>query len=99
MPTAAVHHTSGTAAPFTRCRCTIIRGFAALLERRMHMMDEKVGSNLRNLYAHGLLEPDSGNSGTALCFLCLLVRLLCMYSKSAWEIIEKFEQNEQRNQE
>ena len=63
------------------------------------MMDEKVGSNLRNLYAHGLLEPDSGNSGTALCFLCLLVRLLCMYSKSAWEIIEKFEQNEQRNQE
>ena len=40
MPTAAVHHTSGTAAPFTRCRCTIIRGFAALLERRMHPVDQ-----------------------------------------------------------
>ena len=53
------------------------------------IMDEKAGSNLRNLIAHGLLEPDSGNSGVALCFLFRVIRLLCMYSTSAWDILKK----------
>lgn len=47
------------------------------------ILDEKAGANLRNLNAHGLLEPAEGRSGTALCFLCLLIRLLSMYSPEA----------------
>ena len=35
MFAAAVHHLPETAAPLMRCRCTIVRGLAALLERRM----------------------------------------------------------------
>lgn len=59
------------------------------------IMDEKAGSNLRNLIAHGLIEPDYGNSGIALCFLFRLVRLLCMYSTSAWDILKKLRLKEE----
>lgn len=44
------------------------------------IMEDPVGENLRNLNAHGLLEPQRGNSTSALCFLCLLIKLLVMYS-------------------
>lgn len=50
------------------------------------IMDEKAGSNFRNLIAHGLLDNDAGDSGVALCFLCLLIRLLSLYSISAQKI-------------
>lgn len=64
------------------------------------IMDEKAGSNLRNLIAHGLLEPDSGNSGVALCFLFRVIRLLCMYSTSAWDILKKLRlEKENKTQE
>lgn len=64
------------------------------------IMDEKAGSNLRNLIAHGLLEPDSGNSGVALCFLFRVIRLLCMYSTSAWDILKKLRlEKEDKTQE
>lgn len=43
------------------------------------IMDEPIGENLRNLNAHGVLEPQKGNSEVALCFLCLLIKLLSMY--------------------
>lgn len=51
------------------------------------IMDEKAGSNFRNLMAHGLLDSDAGSSGVALCFLCMLIRLLSLYSKPALEIV------------
>lgn len=63
------------------------------------IMDEKAGSNLRNLIAHGLLEPDSGNSGVALCFLFRVIRLLCMYSTSAWDILKKLRSKEESKTE
>ncbi len=53
------------------------------------IMDEKAGANLRNLNAHGLLEPGVDNSGFMLCFLCLLIRLLSMYTADATEIINR----------
>ena len=63
------------------------------------IMDEKAGSNLRNLIAHGLLEPDSWNSGVALCFLFRVIRLLCMYSTSAWDILKKLRSKEENKTE
>ena len=53
------------------------------------IMDDAIGENLRNLNAHGLLEPHEGNGGQALCFVCLLIKLLFMYSKKATPIIDK----------
>jgi len=53
------------------------------------IMDDPIGENLRNLNAHGILEPSKGNGGTALCFLCLLIKFLMMYSRDAWEIVHK----------
>lgn len=50
------------------------------------ILDEKTGANLRNLNAHGLLGPQRGSSGLALCFLCLLIRLLSLYSVKAHSI-------------
>lgn len=53
------------------------------------IMDEPIGENLRNLNAHGLLEPKRGNSMSAVCFLCLLIKLLVMYSPKAQPILKK----------
>ena len=53
------------------------------------IMDEPIGENLRNLNAHGLLEPQRGNSMSAVCFLCLLIKLLVMYSPKAQPILKK----------
>ena len=53
------------------------------------IMDEPIGENLRNLNAHGLLEPQKGNSMSAVCFLCLLIKLLVMYSPKAQPILKK----------
>ena len=51
-------------------------------------MDEPIGENLRNLNAHGVLEPQKGNSEVALCFLCLLIKLLSMYSINTRPILK-----------
>lgn len=53
------------------------------------IMDEKTGANLRNLNAHGLLEPEVEQTGIMLCYLCLLIRLLSMYTADAIEIINR----------
>ena len=53
------------------------------------ILDEPIGENLRNLNAHGLLEPNMGNSTSALCFLCLLIKLLVMYSPNVHPILKK----------
>ena len=47
------------------------------------IMDEPIGENLRNLNAHGLLEPDVGGGTGALCFLSMLIMLLSLYSEKA----------------
>lgn len=52
------------------------------------IMDEPIGENLRNLNAHGVLEPQKGNSEVALCFLCLLIKLLSMYSINTRPILK-----------
>ncbi len=53
------------------------------------IMDEPIGENLRNLNAHGGLEPEKGNGSSALYFLCLVIRLLSMYAPNALPIIIK----------
>lgn len=53
------------------------------------IMDDKAGLNLRNLNAHGLLEPEMGSNGIALSFLCLLIKLVSLYSKEAIRISKK----------
>lgn len=52
------------------------------------IMDEPLGENLRNLNAHGILEPKKGDSMVALCFLSLLIKLLVMYSANAQPILK-----------
>ena len=51
------------------------------------LIDSRVGPNLRNLNAHGLLGPDTGNSGVALIFLSFLIKFLSMYSKEGGRIL------------
>ena len=51
-------------------------------------MDEPIGENLRNLNAHGILEPQKGNSEVALCFLSLLIKLLSAYNINVCPILE-----------
>lgn len=51
------------------------------------LLDARGGPNLRNLNAHGLLEPEVGNSGIALCFLSFLIKFLSLYSEKASEIL------------
>ena len=59
------------------------------------IMDEPTGENLRNLTGHGLLDPDVGNSTTALYFLSLLVFLLSLYSAKARSILTVLVKREQ----
>ena len=59
------------------------------------IMDEPIGENLRNLNAHGLLEPNMGNSTSALCFLCLLIKLLVMYSPNVHPILKRLAERDQ----
>lgn len=53
------------------------------------LMDDRAGANLRNLNAHGLLEPRNGNGGSALCFLGLVIKLLSFYSNEARDIASR----------
>ncbi len=53
------------------------------------IMDDPAGENLRNLCAHGILEPRRGNSGSTRYFISLLIKLLSMYSTSAWEVLKQ----------
>lgn len=53
------------------------------------ILDERIGANLRNLNAHGVLEPGTGDGGPAFHFLCLLVRLLSVYAKDIDPIFER----------
>lgn len=58
------------------------------------VMDIPIGENLRNLTAHGVLEPSVGNGGAALYFLCVLIRLLSLYSSEARAITFKLAEQE-----
>ena len=53
------------------------------------IMDERAGANLRNLNAHGLMGPSTGNSGVALCFLSLMIKFLSLYSLEGNRIMKK----------
>lgn len=53
------------------------------------VLNERGGPNLRNLNAHGLLEPDMGNSGVALSFLSFFIKFLSFYSVEANEVLLK----------
>lgn len=52
-------------------------------------MDDQIGENLRNLNAHGVLEPEKGCGSSALYFLYLVIRSLSMYSPNAFTIVKK----------
>lgn len=51
------------------------------------IMDEPAGENLRNLNAHGLLEPNVGNSAIALYFLSLFIFFLSLYGAKSYSIL------------
>lgn len=51
------------------------------------IMDDPCGENLRNLNAHGLLEPRNGNGVGGIYFICLFIRLLLMYSKEGKTLV------------
>ena len=48
------------------------------------LLDEKAGSNLRNMVAHGLLNPYTANSGIGQYFLCLFIKILL------WTAVEEY---------
>lgn len=58
------------------------------------IMDEPVGENLRNLNAHGLMEPTQGNSIASLHFVSLLIMLLSLYANQARDIRIKLSRKE-----
>ena len=58
------------------------------------IMDVPIGENLRNLTAHGILEPHMGNSIKSLCFLCLLIKFLSWYSPVALPIMKKLSEQD-----
>ena len=49
------------------------------------LLDEKAGSNLRNMVAHGLLNPYTANSGIGQYFLCLFIKILL------WTAVEEYD--------
>lgn len=53
------------------------------------IMDDPSGENLRNLNAHGLLEPNLGNGVRSLSFLGMLIMLLSLYKPEVLEIRRK----------
>ena len=53
------------------------------------LLDERGGPNLRNEIAHGVLSPEQGSGGAALCFLSLLIRFLSLYSLDAHAVYKK----------
>lgn len=63
------------------------------------IMDNPLGENLRNLTAHGILSPEEGSSTKALSFLCLLIKLLSMYSHAAYEMMASIDSRSQNNTE
>lgn len=56
------------------------------------ILNEEIGENLRNLNAHGILEPQKGNGSPALCFLCLLIKLLSIYGKHTIPVMNALSQ-------
>lgn len=63
------------------------------------IMDNPLGENLRNLTAHGILSPEEGSSTKALSFLCLLIKLLSMYSRTAYEMMASLDSRSKNNTE
>ncbi|NBI67901.1 DUF4209 domain-containing protein [Pseudoflavonifractor sp. 60] len=61
------------------------------------IMDERAGENLRNLNAHGLLDPNIGNSESAFYFLCLVIKFLSLYSPDTHPILERLSNQEFMN--
>ena len=49
------------------------------------LLDEKAGSNLRNMVAHGLLNPYTANSGIGQYFLSFFIKILL------WTAVEEDE--------
>ena len=58
------------------------------------ILNEEIGENLRNLNAHGILEPQTGNGSSALCFLCLFIKLLSLYGKHTIPIMNALSQRD-----
>lgn len=55
------------------------------------MMNEKVGANIRNEIAHGILDEGKGNSGAARFFYCSVLKLLSLTSKEFYNISDRIE--------
>lgn len=51
------------------------------------ILDEVGGENLRNLNAHGLLEPECANSAASLYFIGLLILFLSQYGEQSYPIL------------
>lgn len=51
------------------------------------LLHEKAGANIRNNIAHGIMSPQSANSGASLYFICVFIKLLVFSSKRCHEIV------------
>lgn len=51
------------------------------------LLNEKLGSNFRNLVAHGLLEEKYANSGCGIFFVCAVLKFIVMTSPKCLDIL------------
>lgn len=63
------------------------------------LMNERAGANLRNLVAHGLLEPGTGNSGVALFFCLALFKICVLSSPHFYQKLEEEDARQSSNSE
>lgn len=61
------------------------------------ILDEVGGENLRNLNAHGLLEPERANSAASLYFIGLLILFLSQYGEQSYPILVSLAKRGQRH--
>lgn len=58
------------------------------------LLNEKSGANIRNEIAHGIMTREKGNSGIAVYFYCLVLKMLSFTSIKYYQIIKDFSEND-----
>lgn len=59
------------------------------------LLNEKAGSNLRNMIAHGILEPGAANSGSSIYFCIVLFKIFVSTSRGFYEKLDKVKNNDE----
>mgnify|MGYP004700073097 CR=1 FL=1 len=53
------------------------------------LLNERVGANIRNEIAHGIMNPSSANSGDKIYFICAFIKLLVLTSPQCQIILDE----------